>query len=221
MRNALRLTVLLLLSTLTAAAQGYINDMSVYQAETTDGTNVTVSSVADGSYSMSQIPPGYPPNFIHHTTYSRAVLTSASGATNTGTSSTTLCPSCYASVTSTAELPIGSDDDWDFDWYDSVTCSIAGVVFSGGGTPYIGIRLTIATFKLVTALPDGSANYALACPGTSKATCGQPNYHGRAPYNWAEMYGFYTTIGGQSSGECTPLQAVLLTNGPPAPQNCQ
>jgi hypothetical protein len=178
MRNAI-LTLLLLFSAVAARASCYTNNMSTYESVATDGTNLTVSAVADGSYAMCSIPPGYPPNYIHHTTYSQVTLKSNNtGVTKTSSGSTTSCPTCYVTVQSATLLPIGSDTSWNFSSYDSVTCSIAGLVFAIPDYWYVDLHLTTGqNYGSTTDPKDGDpiGIYYPSCNIGQTAVCPLPN----------------------------------------------
>lgn len=164
--------VLLLVSATTAGASCYTNNMSTYNSATTDGTNVVVTAVADGTYAMCEIPPGYPPNYIRHTTSSRITLKSPkTGAQKTGSGSTTACPSCYVSVGSSAQMPIGSDSYWTASWNDSVTCNIAGVVWSPYGDIFISYGFSRADYYYSYKSPPGYCWYGLSCPAGTTPSC--------------------------------------------------
>lgn len=206
---------------LSIPTSGFTNGVSTYATATTDGTNVYATVTISGTFTMTATSGCVIPLGAHHYGVATGQLISNSGTKSPGNvgSSAYTCPDCYIDARDEEDLPIDGDDSWEFNYGSQALCTSAGLL--SGTNTYQSLRLTVATYKLVTANADGSGSYALACPGTTKATCGAANYHGSQVYNWAEEFGVYYIQGGQSTGECSPIQPVVYLNGPPAPLNCK
>jgi hypothetical protein len=217
----------ILASPFTSKAQGCIsfsNNYAAYVDESADSTAIHVDVVVDGSGTMTinRNLPGcgsLPGQATHTPQISIWVTASPSGvlygATTPGVGE---CANCYLSEETTQTIPIGTDTSWQGSWSAGVTCSMAGGIWGTGG--YISIRIAVSTYKLTTINPDGSGNYVLACPETSKASCGEPTAWSPDPALWVETFDLYVIIGGMPSGACTSVGIGQLYNGLPAPFLC-
>lgn len=236
MRAAIRFATIIMFALLLFTCKGnalcYTNNMDTYQSMATDGTNISVEGEADGSYAMCSIPPGYPPNYVHHTTTASITIKSNSGATRTGSGSTTACPTCYVTVQSNASLAGGSDDDWTVNWSDGVNCNIGGGVWALAGTWSAKLYTEYGRFFSQTPNPPCPctptvAIYSLSCSnGWIYAHC--PNNGvppGAKSPQWEETFGngqespqyikrlfLYFQIGGPP--HCEPFFPPAVVSGP-------
>ena len=96
--------------------------------------------------------------------------------------------SVYPSTAKVAQSITGANDVDTYPWTytefffppTSTGCAVQRVTFN------VFINKAITTYKIVTVNANGTATFTQACPGTSRASCGQANYLGREPALWAE-----------------------------------
>jgi hypothetical protein len=202
----------------------FSDDYASYYDYSTDGTNIYTSVVVDGQGEMN-ISNGNGCSMIDygsivHWPQGLNVISIPGTSTYVGgvLNGSQVCPDCYLSETNSQSIAATPGIGYTFNWGNAVICSLAGQIFGSNG--YIGISIKVGTYILNTINPDGSANYKLACPGTSTSSCGAANL-GPSQHvdKWAEELFLSATIGG-SRPICVPPGIVTYFNGPPAPLPC-
>lgn len=199
----------------------YTDDYATYTSESTDGSYIYTSVLVDGSGTMTlNTGSGCDFNYSNavHTPIAVNVLVDPSGSPVGGSvAGQPECPNCYLSVTNNQSIAAVPGQNYTFNWSGQVNCSYGGNIFGTGG--YIGIAIAVTTYKLVTVTSDGGGDFVQACPGTTRATCGAQNIHGREPTIWLEEFQLRVTVGG-SLPYCIQPGIVQYFNGEPAPYPC-